>query len=525
MENFNLDDFLLQVEKPARYIGGEWNECKKQVTAETTRVAFCFPDVYEVGMSHLGMRILYDLINREENVYCERAFAPWVDMEKIIKDNNASVFTLETRTALNEFDILAFTLQYEMSFSNILTMLDLSSVPMLAKDRNNWDFPLVVAGGPSASNPEPLSEFIDLYLLGDGEESVPDLVRTYRQCRKNGKSKLEFLEIMAEKRGCYVPSFYDVSYKEMSEDNKTNFEPIYEDGKIVGGGGGSMDSFAPGFIEDDLAVNPLRKIASITPNNSHAKQIVESARIEKLEDAIFPTKCIVPNMGIVHDRITLEIMRGCTRGCRFCQAGYIYRPVRERSKETLEELAEEMVNNTGYEEISLSSLSSSDHSEINEITSGLIEKFEEKRVSVALPSLRLDNFNDELVESMPSVRKSGLTFAPEAGSQRLRDVINKNVTQQDLINTVRTAFSHGWHTLKLYFMIGLPTETMEDVQGIVDLADIVAEEYEKINGKKRGLTLTVSTSTFVPKPHTPFQWFGQENMESIYEKQRFLKKA
>lgn len=477
----DLDRYLAQVEKPARYIGGEWNVCRKQVSTGRTRVAFCFPDTYEVGMSHLGLRILYDVLNRREDVCCERAFAPWVDMERLMREDGVPLFSLETRTPVGKFDVVAFTLQYEMSFTNVLNMLDMSGIPLRAQDREDWEHPLVVAGGPGAANPEPLSAFVDLYLVGDGEQSIQEMVDIYRRCRAQGKSKREYLEQMAQTRGCYVPSFYDVTQDETG------------------------------------------RITAILPNNPHAKPTVEACRIASLEEADFPTDCLVPNMGIVHDRITLEIMRGCTRGCRFCQAGYLYRPIRERSKQTLHKIAEQMVEKTGYDEISLSSLSSSDHSQIGELTGELIEAFQDKRVSVALPSLRLDNFDDEIIRAMPSVRKSGLTFAPEAGTQRLRDVINKGVTQQNLIDTVQTAFQNGWHTLKLYFMIGLPTETMQDIQGIVDLAHMVAAEYENIHGRRRGLTLTVSTSTFVPKPQTPFGWYGQEDRERIYEKQRYLK--
>lgn len=478
----DLDRILYRVEKPSRYTGGEWNACQKPVTPDMTRVAFCFADTYEVGMSHLGLRILYDAVNRMEHAYCERVFAPWLDMEAQLRAANLPLFTLETRMPVGQADIVAFTLQYEMSYTNLLNMLELSRVPLRSTDRLDWNTPLVIAGGPCASNPEPLSPFIDLFLIGDGEESLPNLVALYRKCREDGMTKPEFLRRMADEPGVYVPSLYAVE----------------QDGQ--------------------------GRITAITPKHGARKQ-VRKCLVQDFESCVYPEKCMVPNMGIIHDRVTLEIMRGCTRGCRFCQAGYIYRPVKERSRTRLEKMATQQIAETGYEEISLSSLSSSDYSEIGQLADDLIAAFHDKRVSVALPSLRLDNFDESIVHSFPSVRKTGLTFAPEAGTQRLRDVINKNVTEEHLRSAVRTAFSLGWTMVKLYFMIGLPTETMEDVEGIVRLAHLVADEYEKINGKKRGLTVTVSTSTFVPKSHTPFQWFGQERMASILEKQDYLKKT
>lgn len=474
----DLDKLLERVEKPSRYTGGEWNACYKKAKDIKARMAFMFPDVYEVGMSHLGLRILYEAVNVNEDLYMERVFAPWKDMEAFMRENDIPLFTLETKSKVRDFDIIAVTLQYEMSYTNILNMLDLAGIPLLSKDREG--FPLVIAGGPCASNPEPLSDFFDLFSIGDGEEHIVDIMNEVARAKKSGMGKKELLKRLSQKKGCYVPSLYTITKD--------------ENGKITD------------IVSDTGAHVPVQK------NN-----------ILNLNDAVYPKKYLVPNMGIVHDRVTLEIMRGCTRGCRFCQAGYIYRPLRERDVDKLENMAKNLIDDTGYNEVSLCSLSSSDYSHIQQLMDGLTEDLSKRCVSVALPSLRLDNFSRDLIRQIPSVRKTGLTFAPEAGTQRLRDVINKNVTEDDLKETVRAAFELGWNTIKLYFMIGLPTETMEDIDGIVHMAELVADEYEKINGKKRGLTVTVSTSTFVPKSHTPFMWYGQENIESIIKKQDYLK--
>lgn len=472
----DLDKLLEKVEKPSRYTGGEWNACYKENAKG--KMAFMFPDVYEVGMSHLGLRILYEAVNKREDLYMERVFAPWKDMEELMREENVPLFTLETKTPVRDFDVIAVTLQYEMSYTNILTMLDLAGIPLKAKDREG--FPLIVAGGPCASNPEPLSDFFDLFNIGDGEEHIVDILEEVVKAKETGMSKAELLDKLSHKTGCYVPSVYEVH-----KDDK---------GRITG------------FTANNNAPVPVAK------NN-----------ILDLNEAVYPEKYLVPNMGIVHDRVTLEIMRGCTRGCRFCQAGYIYRPLRERKEPKLVDMARSLIDNTGYNEVSLCSLSSSDYSQIQQLMDELTEDLSKKCVSVALPSLRLDNFSRELIRQIPSVRKTGLTFAPEAGTQRLRDVINKNVNEDDLRQTVRAAFELGWNTIKLYFMIGLPTETMEDIEGIALMAEAVAEEYEKINGKKRGLTVTVSTSTFVPKSHTPFMWYGQDTPENIQKKQEYLK--
>lgn len=472
----DLDRILINVEKPSRYTGGEWNACYKEPGEYDVNMAFMFPDTYEVGMSHLGLRILYEAVNTIKGMYMERVFAPWVDMEEQMRNNGIPLFTLETKTPVKDFDIISVTLQYEMSYTNILNMLDLAGVPLKRDERDG--FPLVIAGGPCASNSEPLSDFVDVFNIGDGEEHLVELMAKVAKAKNLNQSKDELLQEISEMPGCYVPKFYDIKKD--------------EEGRII-------------------------------EINSQAQMPVRKNIVIDLDKAVFPAKYLVPNMGIVHDRITLEIMRGCTRGCRFCQAGYIYRPIRERSEESLVKMGEELIDNTGYNEISLSSLSSSDYSHIEQLMNDLTERMTKRCVSVALPSLRLDSFSRDIIRKIPSVRKTGLTFAPEAGTQRLRDVINKNVTEDDLIKTVRAAFELGWSTIKLYFMIGLPTETMEDIDGIIRLAQVVADEYEKVNGKKRGLTVTVSTSTFVPKSNTPFMWFGQEDLESIKAKQDYLK--
>lgn len=473
----DLDKLLINVEKPSRYTGGEWNACYKDVGDSGVKMAFMFPDTYEVGMSHLGLRILYEAVNTKENLYMERVFAPWVDMEEEMRKQDVPLFTLETKSKVCDFDLIGVTLQYEMSFTNILNMLDLSGVPLLSCERSGY--PIVVAGGPCASNPEPLSEFVDVFCIGDGEDNIIELMERVGLAKEKGESRDELLLALGNLDGCYVPKFYNIE--------------VDESGKITS-------------ISGDNVPVPVVKNTVID-----------------LERAVFPKKYLVPNMGIVHDRVTMEIMRGCTRGCRFCQAGYLYRPIRERNVDSLINMGKELIDNTGYDEISLSSLSSSDYSGIEKLMNDLTENMTEKCVSVALPSLRLDNFSREMIRKIPAVRKTGLTFAPEAGTQRLRDVINKNVTEEDLKTTVRTAFELGWHTIKLYFMIGLPTETMEDIDGIIRLSELVADEYLAVNGKKRGLTVTVSTSTFVPKSCTPFMWYGQEGLDSIKMKQDYLK--
>lgn len=476
------DDILYRVEKPARYIGGEYNSFNKDLKEIDIRFAFCFPDVYEVGMSHLGMKILYHVLNKRNDTFCERAFAPWNDMEALMREKDIPLFTLETKDSLKDFDFVAFTLQYEMSYTNILNMLNLSNITLRASERGEEE-PIVLMGGPCSSNPEPLYDIADIFSLGEGEDHLNKVLDLYRKCKAEGKSKKEFLREAALIEGTYIPSLYEVTY---NDDNTIKeFKPKYDD-------------------------VPAR-----------VKRLV----IDNFNDVVYPDKLIVPYTEIVHDRIMLETMRGCTRGCRFCQAGVIYRPVREKSTEKLIELSEELVKATGYDEISLTSLSICDYSDVKNLVMKLIEKYKGKNIGIALPSLRIDSFSVDLLNEIQKVRKTGLTFAPEAGSQRMRDVINKGVTEEDLITSVRDAFNNGWSTIKLYFMIGLPYETIDDVKGIADLAHKVVDQYFNVpkEARKKGLRVTVSTSIFVPKPFTPFQWAPMDNLESVREKIRALR--
>jgi len=486
LDKLLLDRIMGQVSKPVRYMGNEYNMVEKDPNKVSIRFAFAFPDVYEVGMSHLGMKILYHQINEREDAYCERVFAPWVDMEEKMRENKIPLFALESRDPISEFDFIGFTLQYEMSYTNILNMMDLAGIPLLAKDRREeGSYPFVIVGGPCAYNPEPLADFVDIVALGEGEELIDELLDLYKEWKDQGGSRQQFLEKAAAIPGVYIPQFYDVSYKENGQ------------------------------------------IESVNPNTEAAPPRVVKRIVSDLNRIFYPENIIVPFMDIVHDRIMLEIFRGCTRGCRFCQAGMIYRPVRERNMDKLLELADKLVANTGYEEISLSSLSTSDYSQLEDLVKELIERFRHNRVSLSLPSLRLDSFAKEFIEEVQKVRKTGLTFAPEAGTQRLRDAINKGVTEEDLVESVTDAFECGWNTVKLYFMIGLPTETEDDLKGIADLARLVRDCYYGVDKEKRqkGLKITISTSSFVPKPFTPFQWEPQNTMEELREKQRFLKEA
>ena len=477
-----MKKLLKLVEKPIRYTGEEINMCKKDPSKVKFRFAFCFPDVYEIGMSHLGLKILYDLYNRREDTYCERVFAPWVDMEKLMRENDIKLQALETKDEIRNFDMIGFTLQYEMSYTNILNMLELAGIPLLAKNRTE-NMPFVMAGGPCAYNSEPIADFFDFIVMGEGEEVNMEITDEYIKWKEEGGSRKEFLERVAEIEGVYVPSFYDVSYNE--------------------------DGTVKAYIK----------------NNSHAKDKITKRIIKDMDKLTYPEKWIVPYLNVVHDRAMLEMFRGCIRGCRFCQAGYIYRPVREKSKEKLKETAHKIIENTGYEEISLTSLSTSDYTKFHELADDLIKDFKPKNVNLSLPSLRIDSISLKLLDEVNQVRKSGLTFAPEAGTQRLRDVINKGLTEEDILKACDLAFRSGWNTIKLYFMIGLPTETYDDLQGIVDLANKIVETYYAIPKQERvkGLTVTVSASTFVPKPFTPFQWFGQNDIETIKEKQNYLK--
>lgn len=472
----DIEKLLKRVEKPARYTGGEINSVIKNPAEADVRFAFAFPDTYEIGMSYMGLQILYNILNMQDYVYCERVFAPAMDMEKLMREENVPLFSIETKTPIKEFDILGFTLQYEMSYTNILNMLNLAGIPMMSADRDD-SYPLLVAGGPCAFNPEPLADFFDLFLIGDGEEVLPAITDLYRKCG----SKKEFLKKACQMTGVYVPSFYDVKYN--------------EDGTV----------------------------AAYIKNYENAPEKVGKCLIDDIEPLPFPTKNIVPFIDVVHDRASVESFRGCTRGCRFCQAGMIYRPVRERKPETILALAEEQLKNTGHEELSLLSLSTSDHSCFEPLALELVKKCAEKHVNLSLPSLRLDSFSFNVLNEIQKYKKSGLTFAPEAGTQRLRNVINKSITEEDIYGAVRKAIELGWKQIKLYFMIGLPTETYEDLDGIAEIAKNILDINYEINGRKGGrFNVTVSVSNFVPKPHTPFQWFGQNTYEEFIEKHKYL---
>lgn len=481
MKKLEIDNLLYKVEKPARYLGNELNSIHKTVDKDTLRFAFCFPDIYEIGMSHLGMQILYQLLNNEEGIFCERVFAPAIDMEEQMRNNNIPLFALESGQPIKDFDFVGFTLQYELSYTNILNMLDLAGIPIYSGDRTEED-PIVIVGGPCVYNCEPIADFIDIAVLGEAEEVILEITNLYSKMKEGNYSKFEFLKQAALIEGVYVPSFYDVRYK--------------DDGTIE----------------------------SINPKHENVPKTIGKRIIKDLDKVFYPEEMIVPYLDVVHDRIMLEIFRGCIRGCRFCQAGIIYRPVREKSFDRLQELTEKLVANTGYDEISLASLSTSDYSELEKVVRHLIDDYGDKKIGVSLPSLRLDSFSLQLIEEIQRVRKTGLTFAPEAGSQRLRDVINKGIVEEDLIGAVENAFHSGWSSVKLYFMIGLPTENDEDILAIKDLAFKVVDEYYKVPRDQRGkrLNVTVSASTFVPKPFTPFQWEPQSTLEEIEAKQKLL---
>ena len=477
---YKLDQLLKRVEKPGRYIGGEINSARKDPNSVDANFAFAFPDIYEIGMSYLGLQILYHELNKRENIFCQRVFAPAVDMEKLMREEDVPLMTLEAKMPLREMDIVGFTLQYEMSFTTVLNMLDLAKIPVFAAERNEND-PLVIAGGPCAFNPEPLTDFIDVFLISDGEDLLPEFVEKYIDCKKKGMAKADYMRELSKLQGVYVPSLYDVKYN------------------------------------DDGTIKELYKLYEAAPLP------VTRAILPSIEETDFPVNPIIPMVEAVHDRAVTETFRGCTRGCRFCQAGMIYRPVRERSKERILQLAKTQLENTGYDELSLLSLSTSDYSCFEELATELIDYTKKENVSLSLPSLRIDKFAFDVLNKIQEYKKSGLTYAPEAGTQRLRDVINKGVTEKDIYESIEQALELGWKHIKLYFMIGLPTETYEDLDGIVEIAKNIKELNYKVNGPKGGrFNLTVSVSNFVPKAHTPFQWEAQNTAEEFADKHNYL---
>ena len=483
MVSKEVEKLLLKVQKPGRYVGGELNEVIKDKSKVDVRFAFCFPDTYEVGMSHLGMKILYSLFNSKDYIWCERVFAPWIDMEREMIKNNIPLYALESGDPVSDFDFIGFTLQYELSFTNMLNMLKLANIPIKTSDRNELNN-IVVAGGPCVCNPEPIADFVDMFFVGEGEEVDLEVMDLYRRCRSEGKTKIEFLELCSHVEGVYVPSLYDVTYNS----------------------DGTIKSFLP---------------------KGDAPKVIHKRIMKKMDESYYPDNFVVPLVEIVHDRAVQEIFRGCIRGCRFCQAGFIYRPVREKSPDTINAQCRALCENTGYDEVSLSSLSSSDYSQIVPLLEKLTSWSKDEKVSISLPSLRVDGFTDEIMNKIKTVRKSGLTFAPEAGSQRMRDVINKNVREDELLATCTTAFEGGWTTVKLYFMIGLPTETFDDVAAIAGLGQAVVDAYYRCDNRPKGkaVRVTVSASSFVPKPFTPFQWEPQDTIPVLHKKQQHIKES
>ena len=478
------DEILMKIDKPARYIGNELNSIKKDKEKVAIRFAMCFPDVYEIGMSHLGVQILYDMFNKMEDVWCERVYSPWPDLHKIMKEEHIPLFGLESQEPIKNLDFIGFTLNYEMCYTNVLQILDLGQIPLLAKDRTEDD-PLVIGGGCCTYNPEPMADFFDLFYMGEGEISFYELFDLYKKMRAEGRSRHEFLHEASKVPGIYVPSLYEVTYKE--DGTIASFEPIYED--------------VPKTIQKQIVLN--------------------------MTEAVYPEKPVVPFIKATQDRVVLEIQRGCIRGCRFCQAGMVYRPVREKNVEHLKELAYKMLKSTGHEEISLSSLSSSDYSELEELVNFLIDEFKSQGINISLPSLRIDAFSLDVMGQVQDIRKSSLTFAPEAGSQRLRNVINKGLTVEDIIGGAGQAFDGGWNKVKLYFMLGLPTETEEDMRAIPELADQIARRYYEIPKDQRNgkCQITTSTSFFIPKPFTPFQWARMYTNEGYISRAAIVKHA
>jgi radical SAM family uncharacterized protein len=475
-----VEKLLQYVQKPARYIGGELNSVIKDKQSVDLRYAFCFPDTYEIGMSHLGLKILYSLVNSRDDAWCERVFAPADDMEEQMRKYNVPLFALESGDYLTDFDMIGFTLQYELCYTNVLNMLDLAHIPLLASEREELT-PIIAVGGPCTCNPEPITDFVDIIFLGDGEENTMEVLDLLKECKKNGATKKEFLEKAKFIKGIYVPSLYKDSYN--SDGTLKSLEPVGD------------------------APLPIKK-----------------AVVRDLNTAFYPSSFVVPYINVVFDRATAEIFRGCIRGCRFCQAGFIYRPIREKSVEVINEQSRALIESTGYDELSLCSLSTSDHSDVNNLLNTLIDWTVEENINLSLPSLRVDNFSDELIEKINKVRKSSLTFAPEAGTQRLRDVINKNVTEDEVINTCNKAFKNGWTAVKLYFMMGLPTETMEDIDGIADLGMKVIHAFYNNPDRQKGtgVQVSISCASFIPKPFTPFQWEPEDSMESLKQKQAHL---
>ena len=476
------DDILLQIEKPARYIGGEVNSVMKDPSEVDIRFAMCFPDVYEIGMSHLGIQILYDMFNRRKDTWCERVYSPWTDLDKILHEKNIPLFALESQDPIRDFDFLGITIQFEMCYTNILQILDLSQIPLHASERTEAD-PIVIGGGPCTYNPEPLADFFDIFYIGEGETVYDELLDAYKVWKNSGKSRKEFLETAAQIEGLYVPAFYDPEY------------------------------------------NTDGTLKSFTPNNMHAPDTVKKQVVMDVTDTSYPMKPVVPFIKATQDRVVLEIQRGCIRGCRFCQAGMIYRPTRERNVDKLKEYARTMLKTTGHEEISLSSLSSSDYSELKELVTFLINEFKGKGINISLPSLRIDAFSLDVMSKVQDIRKSSLTFAPEAGSQRMRNVINKGLTEEDILDGAGQAFEGGWTKVKLYFMLGLPTETEEDMREIARLSDRVARRYYEIPKDRRNgkCQITASSSFFVPKPFTPFQWASMCTAEEYMRRAEIVK--